>query len=460
MKPLVSVILPVYNGEKYIKDAIESVLFQDYDNLELIIVDDGSKDYSFMIVQDYIKAQEHKKVVCIKQQNKGVSSARNRGVAAAKGDYIAFIDADDIWEKNKLSAQVDFLERNPQIGYVLSKHSLILSSGLEKRPDWVRREQLESELAAYVPSALLVRNYVFQYVGEFDETIRISQDSDWFMRAQDFGIKRQVLDQNLLTKRVYENCLSSDISGIQRELLQAIKASSARKSRPKISVIIPVYNGEKYLKEALRSVLSQTYKPYEIIVVDDGSTDATAEIVISFASLVKYVKQDNKGAASARNHGVRMAGGDFLAFLDADDIWAENKLEVQIKEAEKSGDDHIYFGMVEQFFSPDTTEDFQRKYRFENEVSSGFHPGTMLIKKSDFLEVGFFNTEYQTGEFIDWYGRATLKVFKPILINQVMMRRRIHEANHGIQKKGENHDYARIIKAMIERKREHNGEKV
>jgi len=102
-------------------------------------------------------------------------------------------------------------------------------------------------------------------------------------------------------------------------------------SEPKVSIIIPTYNQSQYLEEAMESVLNQTYQNIEIIIVDDGSTDNTSEVVKSFDNKIIYIPQKNKGASSARNAGIKKAQGQYVAFLDSDDMWIKNKLEKQIK---------------------------------------------------------------------------------------------------------------------------------
>src|SRR5215475_14561902 len=99
---------------------------------------------------------------------------------------------------------------------------------------------------------------------------------------------------------------------------------------PLISCIVPVFNGERYLAGALESILDQTYQPLEIIVVDDGSLDGTATVVGKYAKPVRYIRQDNKGPASARNRGILEAHGQFVASLDQDDLWHSEKLERQM----------------------------------------------------------------------------------------------------------------------------------
>ncbi|ASV76489.1 Putative glycosyl transferase [Thermogutta terrifontis] len=120
---------------------------------------------------------------------------------------------------------------------------------------------------------------------------------------------------------------------------------------PRISVVIPVYNGAKYLREALASVMEQTYKPFEIIVVDDGSTDGSADIAKSFAENIIVLSQANRGESAARNLGINAASGDWIAFLDADDIWHPKKLERQSVHCTAETDcihtNFFYFGICE-----------------------------------------------------------------------------------------------------------------
>ncbi len=117
---------------------------------------------------------------------------------------------------------------------------------------------------------------------------------------------------------------------------------------PTISCIVPVYNSEAYLGQALDSILAQTLPATEIIIIDDGSTDATPMIAAKYARHVSYIRQENQGPAGARNAGLRVASGDFLAFLDADDTWCPEKLERQMKRAgSRSGCGHLHHARTE-----------------------------------------------------------------------------------------------------------------
>ena len=125
-----------------------------------------------------------------------------------------------------------------------------------------------------------------------------------------------------------------------------------------VSVIIPVYNGERYLADAIDSVLDQTYSALEIIVVDDGSTDNSRRVLEGYGDDIRYFRQDNKGTASARNFGVRNSQGSLLAFLDQDDLWVPDKLQNQVGVMAESNVVQAVFGMVEQFICPTMSESF------------------------------------------------------------------------------------------------------
>jgi len=446
--PRVSVIIPVYNGEKFLEEAIKSVFNQGYDNLECIVVDDGSTDGSAAI------AKKFGQIIYLHQENACVAAARNRGVQKASGDYLAFLDADDIWDLKKLATQISYMEENQDMDYSVTKHSLFLAEGVRKLPAWVRTRQYKQEMVAYIPSALVVRKPVFEAVGNFDETYRIGDDSDWFLRAKDAGLKLGIVEQTLLYKRVHPQCLSSQAELTSKELLKSVKASLLRaKSVDRVSVIVPVYNGEKYLKEALDSILGQSTRPFEVLVIDDGSTDSTAEIVRQYGERIHYIRRNNGGAAVARNDGIKNAGGDYLAFLDADDYWDRKKLTLQLREIKKPGAANMIFGMNAQFYSSETGEDFRQRYQCPSHPTKGAHPGTLLMKREDFLKVGLFSTKYKAGEFIEWYQRAKEAGLTSAFLPEVLMYRRIHPLNHGIVQKQQTEDYARIVKDMLLRRR-------
>jgi glycosyltransferase involved in cell wall biosynthesis len=216
---------------------------------------------------------------------------------------------------------------------------------------------------------------------------------------------------------------------------------------PLISAIIPVFNGEKYLAAAIESILAQKYHPIQIIVVDDGSTDNSAAVARSFTQ-VEYHLQDHAGVATALNKGIAEAKADFISFLDADDLWIEGKLKRQLEAFANDPELGIVMGSVEQFreTGPDGSP-----------VSLGIFKGylktAMLIRRSALFQVGLFDPQWTTGDFIDWYIRATEKRVKTLMLPEVLARRRIHDTNMGIRQRDAQADYARIMRQVLERRR-------
>lgn len=220
-----------------------------------------------------------------------------------------------------------------------------------------------------------------------------------------------------------------------------------------VSVIIPVYNGDRYLAEAIKSVLAQTYQPIEIIVIDDGSTDLTAEIAQSFNSAVRYYFQPNSGSSSARNHGIELALGQFIAFLDADDLWVEDKISLQITAFKSNPEFDIVCGQVKQFHSPELDEATKSKIYCPPQLMPGNIPSAVLIKRDAFNLVGKFHTNWEIGEFIDWYVRATELHLKTMMLPDLVTLRRLHTANKGVQQRQNVSQYVHILKASLDRRR-------
>jgi glycosyltransferase involved in cell wall biosynthesis len=188
----------------------------------------------------------------------------------------------------------------------------------------------------------------------------------------------------------------------------------------RISVIIPVYNCADFLAEAIESVLAQSYPASEIIVVDDGSTDDSISVAARFPQ-VRVLSQPNAGPGAARNLGIRNARGSYLAFLDADDLWAPDKLQRQMS-AMEADDPDIVFGQVEIFHQsgdPGTAP----------QIYEGVIVGAMLVKRESFDRVGGFPEATRIGEFIDWYARAQECGLRSVSLPDIVMRRRLHSHN-------------------------------
>ena len=224
-----------------------------------------------------------------------------------------------------------------------------------------------------------------------------------------------------------------------------------------ISVIIPVYNYDRYLGEAIESVLNQTYQHLEVIIVDDGSTDRSGEVAQSFAGRgVRYCRQVNAGIGPARNAGVELAHGDYVAFLDADDRWPVEKLERQLRAFESDPALEMVFGQALQL--PNGPE-WEAGVRNNNYSVVGMVPGmvagTMLIKRAAFDRVGKFPGDLKLGEFIDWYARALELKVRSLILPDLLLWRRIHDSNQGVRERQSVTNYARVLKAALDRKRSH-----
>ena len=181
--PKVSVLIPAYNAMEFLPATIASVLAQTYQDFEVIVVNDGSIDD----VEGWVNELPDQRVKLVSQSNKGLASARNTGLATAKGDYIAFIDADDLWLPNKLEKQVQLLDTQPDVGLVYTWISLIDETGqpqgkLRKNHAqgnvWV---QLTTHNIVECGSVALVRRECFDKVGLFDDTLPFSCSEDWDM---------------------------------------------------------------------------------------------------------------------------------------------------------------------------------------------------------------------------------------------------------------------------------------
>ena len=222
---------------------------------------------------------------------------------------------------------------------------------------------------------------------------------------------------------------------------------------PLVSIIVPVYNGKKYLSEAIDSILSQTYHPTEIIIVDDGSTDGSAEIAQRFSSTVKYCYQTNAGTGAARNRGVELAQGSFFAFLDADDIWLQDKLSIQMAAFYNNPETEIVFGHVKQFYSPELDEVTRNRLRCTDEEMRGFLPCTMLIKRAAFFKVGLFETNWRLGQDVSWIMRSREQGLRELMLPTLVYMRRLHKKNKGITHQQFSGDRVRILKASLDRRR-------
>lgn len=223
MSPLVSVIVPVFDGARTIERALASVLAQEHRPLEVLVVDDGSSDATPDILTRL--AGEHPELRVIRQDNAGPAAARNRGITEARGELLAFNDADDVWLPGKLTAQLALLGDND---FVICAFQNVADDGFPMAP-WAIRKEGPDALPGFVFQAMLARRAAFDKIGMLDEAMRWAEDTDWFLRAHDLGLAMKKSDEVYVRRMVHDKNLSGRVADSQRMLVRAVRASLMRR---------------------------------------------------------------------------------------------------------------------------------------------------------------------------------------------------------------------------------------
>jgi glycosyltransferase involved in cell wall biosynthesis len=187
----------------------------------VIVVDDGSVDDSGRIAQSFPEVRY------IQQANQGVAAARNKGLEAARGEFYAFLDQDDLWKPEKLKLQIEYLQSHPEIGYTLTQQQFFLEPGATL-PPWFRKDLLATVHTGWVLGTLVVRRTTFEKVGNFATDYSAANDSDWFFRAKAAEIPMAVVPELLLLKRIHEANDSGRAKEVLSELLKVVKTSLDR----------------------------------------------------------------------------------------------------------------------------------------------------------------------------------------------------------------------------------------
>lgn len=385
--PLVSIVIPVYNGANYMCEAIDSALAQTYRNIEIIVVNDGSCDDG---KTDAIASKYGDRIRYFSKENGGCASALNVGIENMRGEYFSWLSHDDVYLPEKIEHQINVLSSLEDMDTIIYSGYEVIDEQSKPlyfvRPDSVL--PIEKRNISLLPllrglihgcSLLIPRKY-FSEIGVFDESLPSTQDyALWFefFRAAPLHFDSKILIQSRVhpeqgTHKIEKHVEECDIlwSGFLRRLSEnemslmegspyrfLVNTAGFLSSTPyrgaqqlassmaenwllgtRISVVIPFYNRTGWAIDAIRSVQAQTHQQFEIVLVDDGSTDDLGSLldVVRLDGRIKYIKQDNAGPAAARNNGVRHATGSYIAFLDSDDLFYPNKLEIQLKYMESN----------------------------------------------------------------------------------------------------------------------------
>ncbi|MDR1763360.1 MAG: glycosyltransferase [Dysgonamonadaceae bacterium] len=366
--PAISIVMPAFNAEKYISEAIESTLAQSFTDFELIIIDDGSTDSTVRIARSYSDSR----IVLMENSHDFIASL-NLGIDIAKGKYIARMDADDRMFPDRLKIQYGIMEADSEItvcggwmqvfGENIAENSIFkLHAGCIDNP----LHKLLNSSIIFHPTAMMRKDFLMKNGIRYDYYPHAEDYKLWLEIAKKGG-KFYVESAPLLYYRISENQVSRIHSDIQNEtgkkvkletfefLIEKAKTKIQRKnkpvSNPLISVIMPVYNAEKYVREATESILAQTFKDFEFIIIDDASTDGTKAVLdsISDGRIRRINNSSNLGNYRSRNAGLEISKGKYICVMDADDISVPERLEKQLHFMENNsqyaavGSDLVFF---------------------------------------------------------------------------------------------------------------------
>jgi glycosyltransferase involved in cell wall biosynthesis len=219
-------------------------------------------------------------------------------------------------------------------------------------------------------------------------------------------------------------------------------------AEPAVGVVIPAWNAERWLGEAIESVFAQEYPPIDIVVVDDGSSDRSAAIAESYGPPVRVLRQPNAGIGAARNSGVALVEGELVTFLDADDLLTPRSLACRVEVLARRPEIDVVFGHVRRF-----SERLDGAPVALNEAQPGHVPAIMLARRSALEQVGPFLTDTHVAEGLDWLLRAREQRLGEITLAEQVLWRRVHGENNSLRNRAEIGEFAHALKASLDRRR-------
>lgn len=501
-RPLVSVVVPVYNVENYLRRCLDSLIVQTLKPIEIIVVDDGSTDGTSSICDEYTKRDPRVRVV--RRENGGRSAARNFGMDVACGKYIGFVDGDDYVEAEMFETMAASLEMDEEADFVRCgvKVEFLYEVSRDYRAwaqEYFRFEFLGSvpitpELASLVDNSVCNKLYrrqklttngirfpegfdnedvVFSFfvLGKFSRMVALDMPFYRYVRNDRGIMARQVSEfsatsalpdsltkamplvaeylladdrrdllgaffrrlcgaangfksetaakcvAQLLARTDYfynreflgrrdlgwvQNQLSalanydwSDLAPIKGDcaFLPVLRPRFACVENPLVSVVIPVYNQELYLNFCLESVRKQTFADFEIICIDDGSTDHSLALLERLAAIdgrIRVIRQENSGAAATRNRGIREAKGKYIVFIDADDYVERTYLSESVGRMERDALDMCIIDL--DCFDYKTLIPFEHQWSLGRQLS--FYPDQPVFTFGDLKQYRCMTTPW------------------------------------------------------------------
>lgn len=220
-----------------------------------------------------------------------------------------------------------------------------------------------------------------------------------------------------------------------------------------VSVILVVKNGERYIQQAIESIMNQNVQPHEILVIDGHSTDATPAIARSF-SRVTWMVQPGQGISEAYNIGIQSATGEYVAFISHDDVWEPDKLQIQFQQFQNDPGLEYCITWFDYFIDSNSKPSLV----FRKELLNSHHVGkfmeTLMVKRNVFTRTGFFDTAMATAEDVDWFARAQDAKLQSYLVEKVLLRKRVHDQNTSLNNIQNNAELLLALKRSIDRKKQ------
>lgn len=263
----ISVVIPSYNHAHFLKTAIESALTQTYRDIEIIVVDDGSTDNTAYVVEEFLG-----KIHYIWQENQGLSAARNTAIRNSQGEYIAFLDADDLWMPTFLEEQIANIRRNSKVGLTYSWWSYVDKNGkiLPERGNYNKRGDLLMQLALmnyWPPVSVMVRKQCIIEAGCFDDKLTALEDWDLWLRIAANGWEIDYIPRVLVKYRRHDNNMTLDVERMERNQLAVLNKLEASPIATRIAHLIPHAQANVHLNSALSYHLQgKTDASYESFV--------------------------------------------------------------------------------------------------------------------------------------------------------------------------------------------------
>jgi glycosyltransferase involved in cell wall biosynthesis/radical SAM superfamily enzyme YgiQ (UPF0313 family)/ADP-heptose:LPS heptosyltransferase len=451
-RPLVSAIVSTYNSEKFLRGCLEDLERQTIaDKIEIIIVNSGSKQNEETIVKEF--QTRYKNIVYIKtEQREGIYSAWNRAIKVARGRFVTNANTDDRHRADAMEIMAKELMADPAVGLVYADqittdtaNATFESHNRSSELKWDEYSYDRLKLGCCVGSQPMWRAAVHGEVGYFDESLTCAGDWDFWLRIADkhklkhlphfLGLyynNEEGIEHSRKIHSLYERYVVGKRYGTP---YIAIIPYVEGPDYPLVSVIMPAYNAQQYIAEAIESVLIQSYRNFELVIVDDGSTDRTKEIVTGFKDeKIRYFYKENGGASSARNLGIKESNGWYLVMLDADDMMTPEYILSHIQHFQNHQNADLVYCDHRIIDVDDKPVRELRQFEYEDRrylIRDMFRCGYPVIqprgciKKSVFEKIDCYDESLVVGEDYDLMRRFVLHNCKAVRLPKVLYLRRL-----------------------------------